>query len=80
MFAEALRDARVDAGLSVARVAELSGTSSAAAPDYEAVRKLTKSTRQSAFLNTCARRCAPVELRRRYQVRLDRDVFRPLLD
>lgn len=80
MFAEALRDARVDAGLSVARVAELSGTSRAAIADYEAGRKVPRVDTAERILEACARTYAPVELRPRYQVRLDRDVLRPLLD
>lgn len=40
MFADALRDARVGTHLSVARLAELAGTSRAAITDYEAGRKI----------------------------------------
>ncbi len=78
MFAETLRDARTDAHLSIARLAELSGTSRAAITDYETGQKTPRVDTAERILEAMGLAYAAVNFPRPWPVRLDDDVLAPL--
>lgn len=78
MFADTLRGARVDTHVSVARLAELTGTSRAAITDYEAGRKIPRVDTAERILEAFGQTYAPVDFPRPWPVRLDDDVLAPL--
>ena len=78
MFAETLRAARTDAHLSVARLAELAGTSRAAIADYEAGRKIPRIDTVERIMAEFGQALVPVAFPTPHRVRLDDDVLAPL--
>lgn len=78
MFAEALHDARGDARLSIARVAELAGTSRAAITDYEAGRKIPRVDTAEHILEALGRTLSTARSAPQRHVRLDDDIMAPL--
>lgn len=78
MFADTLRNARNGTHLSVARLAELAGTSRAAITDYEAGRKIPRVDTAERILGAFGQTYAPVDFPRPWLVRLDEDVLAPL--
>lgn len=80
MFAETLRETRADTHLTVARLAELAGTSRAAISDYEAGRKTPRVDTAERILEVFGQTFAPVDYPRALPVRLDAEVLAPLAE
>jgi transcriptional regulator with XRE-family HTH domain len=80
MFSETLRNARHDTQLTVARLAELAGTSRAAITDYEAGRKIPRVDTAERILKEFEQTYTAVKFPRAWPVRLDRDVLAPLAE
>lgn len=78
MFGDMLRTARVESHLSVARVAELAGTSRAAVTDYEAGRKIPRVDTAERILEVFGQTVAFVSSPGPLPVRLDTDTLEPL--
>ena len=76
-FAESLRAARTDAGLTVTRLAQLTGTSRAAITDYESGRKLPRTDTTARIFAALGQALIPVSLSRD-PVWLDAEVLAPL--
>jgi transcriptional regulator with XRE-family HTH domain len=78
-FAKSLRAARIEAGLTVTRLAELAGTSRAAITDYEAARKTPRFDTAERIFRVLGRALIPVAYPKQSPVRLDDDVIAPLV-
>ena len=76
-FAESLRANRTDAGLTVTRLAQLTGTSRAAITDYEAGRKFPRTDTAERILGALGQALIPVSVPRD-SARLDAQVLAPL--
>lgn len=78
MFGAELKQARVDAGLSVARLAELTGTSRAAITDYEAGRKIPRVDTAERLLRGLGEEYVAVPSTASHRARIDAAALAPL--
>jgi len=78
MFGDTLRARRIDENVSIARLAELVGTSRSTIAEYEAGTKMPRFDTAERLLEALDRTYAPVDLVRQTPVRLDPNVLAPL--
>ncbi|WP_104132023.1 helix-turn-helix domain-containing protein [Cryobacterium sp. M91] len=80
MLADDLRDARFNANFTLKQLAEDSGTSRSALEDYEAGRGVPRFDVSQHLLGILGRTYVALDYPRRWPVRLDDDILKPLLD